>query len=176
MKLNIGCGNKQMDGFIGVDRYPCRAAALLCDISTTLPFADDSIEEILMDNVIEHIQDIPRLMHELVRVSRNGAAITLITPHFTSLSSWKDPTHVHHFSYFSFDHFEKESTRHYMTNGIRVAGRKLSFGGSILGIIGRILFRISPEQYEKKYCFIFRASTLTFNLQVLKNIVNPENA
>ena len=35
--------------------------------------------------------------------------IKIITPHFSALSSWIDPTHIHHFSYFSFDHFEKDN-------------------------------------------------------------------
>ena len=46
--------------------------------------------------------------------------------------------------------------------------RKLSFGGGLLGLTGRLIFLWSPETYEKKFCFIFRASTLTFELEVLK--------
>ena len=33
---------------------------------------------------------------------------------------------------------------------------------------GSMLFRISPEKYERKYCFVFRASTLRFELEVVK--------
>lgn len=168
MKLNIGCGNKLLDGFIGVDLYPCQAADLICDISRNLPFRDNSIEEIYLDNVVEHILDIPALVKELVRICKNGARITIITPHFTSLSSWKDPTHIHHLSYFSFDHFSKPSTLHYTGGGVRYAGRKLSFGGSIFGILGRLIFMMSPEWYERQFCFLFRASTLTFHLEVIK--------
>ena len=105
MKLNIGCGNKKKEGFIGVDRYPCDAAEIICDITQRLPFEDNTVTEIYMDNVVEHIFDIPALIAELVRISTNGASITIITPHFTSLASWRDPTHIHHLSYFSFDHF-----------------------------------------------------------------------
>lgn len=168
MKLNIGCGNKLLEDFIGVDLYPCQAADIICDISRTFPFRDNSIEEIYLDNVVEHILDIPALMKELVRICRNGARITIITPHFTSLSSWKDPTHVHHLSYFSFDHFCKSSTLHYTGGGVRFAGRKLSFGGSIFGLLGRLFFYINPEWYERQLCFLFRASTLTFRLEVTK--------
>jgi SAM-dependent methyltransferase len=168
VRLNIGCGNKRRAGFIGVDRYVCEAVDLLCDITKTIPFADGSIEEVYLDNVVEHISDIPSLMKELVRICRNGAVITIFTPHFTALSSWKDPTHVHHLSFFSFDHFCKVSTRHYIGGGIRLVARKLSFGGSILGLIGRLIFMMSPEWYERHLCFLFRASTLMFRLEVIK--------
>ncbi|MDO9601659.1 MAG: methyltransferase domain-containing protein [Rhodocyclaceae bacterium] len=168
VRLNLGCGSKRRDGFFGVDRFPCAGADMLCDLARPLPFAESSVEAFFLDNVIEHIQDIPSLVAELVRVGKPGARITIVTPHFTSLSSWRDPTHVHHLSYFSFDHFAKPSTRHYTGGGLDILERDLSFGGGVLGILGRLLFRISPEKYERKYCFVFRASTLRFELEVVK--------
>lgn len=168
IRLNLGCGNKLRDNFFGVDRFACTGADVLCDLTRLLPFADSSVDEFFLDNVVEHIQDIPALVAELVRVGKPGARVTIITPHFTSLSSWRDPTHVHHLSYFSFDHFGKPSTAHYIGGGLRVVERHLSFGGGLGGIIGRLLFRISPDKYERKYCFVFRASTLRFELEVVK--------
>lgn len=168
MKINIGCGNKVKEGFVGVDKYACDAAEIICDATEGLPFHDDEITAVYMDNFIEHVQDIPALMKELVRVCCNGAEITIITPHFTSLSSWKDPTHVHHLSFFSFDHFEKSSVAHYIGGGLTTTHKKLSFGGGISGLIGRLLFTFSAETYERKFCFMFRASTLTVQLRVDK--------
>ncbi|HEX8552433.1 MAG TPA: methyltransferase domain-containing protein [Abditibacteriaceae bacterium] len=168
MKLNLGCGNKKIEGFTGVDLFPCEQARLLCNIARRLPFRDSCAEEILLDNVIEHIQDIPALVKELVRVARPGAKITIITPHFTSLDSWRDPTHVHHLAYGSFNHFEKSNARHYVGGGVRIVGRKLSFGGGVLGLIGRGIFKLSPRKYEEKWCFLFRAGTLRFELEVVK--------
>lgn len=167
--LNMGCGNKPVAGYLGVDRYPCAAVNVICDLSRPLPFSDNSVDGFLLDNVIEHVHDIPALMMEIARTGKRGAKVIVVTPHFTSLSSWKDPTHVHHLSYFSFDHFEKNSVSHYVGGGLRVASRRLSFGGGILGLIGRLLFALSAEQYEKKYCFMFRASTLRFELEVLRD-------
>jgi len=168
LRVNLGCGNKQVEGFIGVDRFPCAAARVLCDVTRALPFRDSSVDEFMLDNLIEHIPDIPALMAEIVRAARNSARVVVVTPHFTSLSSWKDPTHLHHLSYFSFDHFEKLSARHYVGGGLRVVQRSLSFGGGLGGLVGRALFALSPEAFERKYCFVFRASTLRFELQVVK--------
>ena len=168
MKLNLGCGNKKRGGFLGIDRYPCDAADLICDVTGTLPFQANSIDEVYMDNLIEHVQDIPTFMREVVRVSRRGARILIITPHFSSLASWRDPTHVHHLSYFSCDHFEKSSGMHYVAGGLKVVSRKLSFAGGLLGLVGRLIFSLTPETYEKNFCFLFRASTLRFELRVTK--------
>jgi hypothetical protein len=168
VKLNLGCGNKSIEGFIGVDRYPCAAVQVLCDVAQGLPFCDNAVEAVYMDNFIEHVFDIPALMQEIVRVAKCQAPVTVITPHFSALASWRDPTHVHHLSYFSFDHFAKPSVQHYIRGGLRVVRRKLSFGGGLLGLTGRLIFLWSPETYEKKFCFIFRASTLTFELEVIK--------
>ena len=169
LRINLGCGNKRLEGYIGVDRFPCEAAGVLCDVTRSLPFRDDSVDEFFLDNLIEHVPDIPALMAEIVRAAKDRATAVIVTPHFTALSSWKDPTHLHHLSYFSFDHFEKLSVRHYVGGGLKVVGRKLSFGGGLMGLVGRALFALSPEAYERKYCFMFRASTLRFELQVVKH-------
>lgn len=169
VKLNIGCGNKRREGFVGIDKYPCAAADIVCDITTGIPCGDDTVDEVIMDNVIEHILDIPAVMREVHRVCKHGAKVTIITPHFSSLTSWRDPTHIHHLSYFSFDHFAKENTRHYMGCQFEVVNRRLSFVGGPGGLIGRFIFWLSPRKYEQNYCFIFRASTLTFGLQAVKN-------
>jgi SAM-dependent methyltransferase len=168
VKLNVGCGNNKIEGYIGVDKYECDAAEYICDIENNkLPFDDNTVTDIILDNVIEHFYDIPKVMNELIRVSKKGAIIKIITPHFSSLKSWIDPTHFHHLSYFSFDYYEREVFSHYVGNGIAIKNKKISFGGGLMGLTARIIFKINPKKYEQKYCFIFRASSLTFTLQVL---------
>ena len=168
MKINLGCGDKRVAGFLGVDRYRSAAAELLCDIERALPFRESSIDELHLDNLIEHVLDVAALVRELVRVARDGARITIVTPHFSSLASWMDPTHLHHLSYDSMRHFETEYLRDALPGRIRVTGRKLSFGGGFFGLMGRAFFRLSPEFYERKLAFVFRASTLRFELTVGK--------
>lgn len=168
VKINLGCGNKRKAGFVGVDKYPCDAVEITADITEKLPFGDATVSEVWADNVIEHVGDIPALMREIHRVCIAEALVTFITPHFTSISSWTDPTHVHHLSYFSMDHFEKKDVSHYAGGGFHIEKRHLSFGGGILGLLGRLMFKISPRWWESKLCFVFRASTLRFELRVQK--------
>ncbi len=169
LRVNLGCGGKRLAGYIGLDRYPTPAVDVLADLTRALPFGDATVDEILLDNVIEHMPDIAAVMRELHRIGRDGALIVIRTPHFTSLASWRDPTHLHHMSYFSMDHFERPGVAHYTSGGraFEVIERRLSFGG-LMGQIGRLIFKISPLAYEKHWCFVFRASTLRFKVRVIK--------
>lgn len=167
MKLNLGCGNKIKEGYIGVDRYPCDAADVIADLDGNLPFKNEVISDVLLDNVIEHVRSVPTLMQEIQRVCGDGAVVNIITPHFASLASWRDPTHIHHLSYFSMEHFEKKNVSHYTGGGFRILARRLSFGG-VMGLCGRLIHSLSPRAYESQWCFIFRPSTLRFKLEVKK--------
>ncbi len=151
-----------------MDKYFCIGADFLGDI-TNIPVKESSVANILLDNVIEHINNIPDLMKEIYRISKNNAIVTVRTPHFTSISSWIDPTHCHHLSYFSMEHFTKNNVMHYtgVGKGFKILSKKLSFGG-LWNLIGKLIFLISPKEYEKRWCFIFRAGTLTFRLKVIK--------
>ena len=168
MKLNIGCGEKILDGWTNIDKYPCDDGVTYGDIERGLTFPDSTVDEILLDNVIEHLQSIPDVMREAHRLLRKGGKIYIYTPHYTSHSSWRDPTHLHHLSYFSFDMFCKQRNSHYLGGAIfKVVQKKLSFGGGI-SILGRLIFKLSPEIYERKFCYWFPASTLYVCLEAIK--------
>ena len=163
-KLNIGCGTSTKQGWINVDKYvPFDIPEVVFgDIEEGLQYPDESFDEILLDNVIEHLNDIPSSIQEIHRLLIPGGVCTLITPHFSSASSWRDPTHVHHLSYFSFDYFATGSRSNYLGTKFKVE-KKLSFGGGF-GLIGRLLFKLSPERWENRYSFIFRASSIKIRL------------
>ena len=58
-------GTKKKMVLRALDKYPCEAVDILSDITKPLPFDDNSVDEVLMDNVIEHIVDLPALFKEL---------------------------------------------------------------------------------------------------------------
>ena len=168
MRINLGCGDQLREGWVGVDRVPSPATRVLCDLGASLPFRDGSVEEVMLDNVVEHIPDLVGLMREVARIGRTGARVVVRTPHFSALASWRDPTHVHHLSYFSLDHVSKVAGKRYASADLTIERRKLSFGGGPFGLLGRAFFALSPEFYEKHLCFVLRASTLTFELRVAR--------
>ncbi len=168
MRLNIGCGEKPIPGWTNIDCVSTGFEDLVGNIETGIDLPDGCASEIVLDNVIEHVGSIPRAMAEIHRLLETGGSVTLITPHFTGLSSWRDPTHLHHLSYFSFDMFCHQYNGHYLGGRLfDTTRKKLSFGGGLLGMMGRAIFAISPSAYERKYCFVFRASTLTVTLKAL---------
>ena len=160
-KLNIGCGAKPKEGWVNIDKYVPSGFSQIefGDLEAGLNYPDESFDEILLDNVIEHLYDIPGAIKEIHRLLKPGGECKLITPHFSSASSWRDPTHIHHLSYFSFDYFATGSRSNYLGTKFKVV-KKLSFGGGF-GLFGRLLFNLSPSRWEEKYSFVFRASSIT---------------
>ena len=167
MRLNVGAGNHRLPGYINIDKFvPLNCPDVMFgDIEEGIEFEDNSFDEILLDNVIEHLNDIPRVMREIHRLLKPGGICKIITPHFTSGSSWVDPTHRFHLSYFSLDYFANGSRDNYMDSKFRTLKKRLSFPGGLFGIIGRLIFWCSPTSWERSWCFIFRASTIRFELE-----------
>ncbi|MDH3240353.1 MAG: class I SAM-dependent methyltransferase [Alphaproteobacteria bacterium] len=161
LRLNIGCGGKPRTGWVNVDKFPSGQEDLVGDICAGLDLPDGCAREILLDNVIEHLDSIPDAMAELHRLLAPGGRLEILTPHYSSAASWRDPTHVSHLGFFSLDYFCSGHRANY-TGDFRfeMAEKHLSFGGNLLGLIGRGLFALWPDKWEKRWAFMFRASTL----------------
>lgn len=115
-KINFGCGNVKISGFLGVDRFKTSAVDLVHDLNIIpYPFADNSVEEIIMDNTLEHLGDVIAIMEELYRVCQNGAIIKINLPYYKSSGAFSDPTHKHFFTENSFQYFSPEHEYHFYT-------------------------------------------------------------
>jgi predicted SAM-dependent methyltransferase len=79
-KLNLGAGDSKIPGFTSVDLYDEKAdvKADICD----LPFEDNSVDEIVAYQVVEHIpyQKSQKMFEEMYRVLRLGGTATIETP------------------------------------------------------------------------------------------------
>ena len=168
MQINIGCGRRVLPGWINVDLYPSDSAVLKGDICAGIPELKTAVaREILLDNVIEHVADIPRAMREIERLSCPGASITIITPHFSSADSWTDPTHRWHLALGSLNYFCGNENNNRYSEGLafEMVEVKLSFQGGLMGLCGRCIYSLNPKLWERKFSFIFRASTITYLLR-----------
>jgi len=118
MKLNLGSGNRPLEGYISVDLSP--KADVNCDIRK-LPYEDNSVEEIIAIHVIEHFYkwEVLPLLLEWRRVLQPGGRLILECPNLAQaaryflsgasdqLSMWafygnpdlKDELHCHHWGY-----------------------------------------------------------------------------
>lgn len=81
MKLNIGCGNRKLEGFVNVDYNPAVGPDVVCDVSRGLPFADGSVDEVFMSHSLEHVDPLWPFLDELMRVCADGALLRIVVPH-----------------------------------------------------------------------------------------------
>jgi len=110
MKLNLGCGIRKLDGYIGIDNIKTDAVDIVHDLNVfPYPFEDNSVTEIIMDNVLEHLDDVIKVIDELYRLCANGALIKINVPYFKSNSAYTDPTHKHFFTETSFKYFTENN-------------------------------------------------------------------
>lgn len=170
--LDVGCGRNKFPGADGIDFAANSDADVRHDLNTfPYPLADSRYDVVLLRNVIEHLRDVVGLMEEVHRVGRPNADVVITTPHFSSVYSYQDPTHIRHLSLESMDYFT-EGTRHsnfYSDRRFRIVGRGLDFGKSFpFSLVAKALFGLSARKYEKHFAFVFPANSLWFHLQVVK--------
>jgi len=107
--LDLGCGNKKRDGAVGVDFNDRTAADIVHNLNSfPYPFEDASFDEIYIDNTLEHLDDVMRVMEEVHRICRPNGLVKVIVPYFRSLYAFTDPTHQHYFAVNSFAFFDPD--------------------------------------------------------------------
>ena len=165
-KIDIGCGPKKTPGHIGVDIYPYEGVDVVQNFDEfpwNIP--DQCCSHIRCIQVIEHMRDLRIFFKELHRISKKGCLIRIETPHYSSASSWGDPTHLHHLSV----DFAKPFTSGYLEKqlpGFEVIEKKISFGSFFWTWPGRLIYLIlGARNYERRFCWIFPASCVKLTLK-----------
>jgi len=97
VKLNLGCGQNKLDGFINVDKFG--SPDLKFDLEQfPWPWHDNTVDEIRLIHVLEHLgKDVEiyfNIFKELYRICKNGTLISIAVPHFRHDFFFNDPTHV----------------------------------------------------------------------------------
>jgi len=85
VRLNLGCGDKILTGYINVDVTDERKGKkpdVVCDIAKLEKFADNTVDEILTVHVIEHfyLWKLPEVLQEWKRVLKPGGVLITESP------------------------------------------------------------------------------------------------
>ena len=91
--LDLGCGKRKQKGAIGIDISKDTDADVIHDLNVfPYPFTDNEFDYVYADNVIEHLDNVVKVLEELHRISKNGATIKIIVPFFRSHYAFINPT------------------------------------------------------------------------------------
>jgi SAM-dependent methyltransferase len=173
--LHLGCGLDKLPNAIGIDINPRSQADVIHNLDKfPYPFKANQFDEIIADNIIEHLEDIIKVMEELHRITKNHGKIYIKTGHFSSVDSFNDPTHKHFFTSRSFDYFIP-GTKLYKYKYSKIKFKKIKV---LVGpfetkniLLKILLFTINKLTliYERRFAFIFPVGTITYELEVIKN-------
>lgn len=180
-KLHLGCGTIYKKGWTNVDITDIdidgskNRVDILCDLDIfPYPFKDKEFDEILMDNVLEHLKDIDKVLKELSRIIKKEGKLTINVPHFTCYGAYREPGHKHHFSLDSLCYYPD----------FRVIKKRLLYSkNKHLEVLFGWLINLNPPIYERFFCFILPCQECNYefieeegklnNLELLNVRVNP---
>lgn len=167
--LDIGCGSAKTPGAVGLDISADTDADIVHDLDAfPYPVEDSSFDQILLQDVLEHVAEPIRLFEELHRIARPGARIQLRTPHFSSVLAYGDPTHRHYLSTLAIRSLAEPRFAHYTAVRFRTLHVSLDLWLPFRAVgLGRLANRF-PETYEKYLAFRFPAMNIRAELEALK--------
>jgi len=130
-RLNLGCGTDIRKGWVNLDSAPLAGVDTVWDIQKLpLPFKDGAFDEILCQDILEHVEYV-EILKDIHRIMEKGAKIIIRVPHFTANTNYIDPTHKKMFSVSTFKFFidEMNSKRKYYFDFTfsRIESRRITF-------------------------------------------------
>jgi len=169
--INLGCGSNFISkDILRVDVNPSAHPDILHDLNSfPYPFNDNEFEVIYCYDILEHLDDIVKVMLEIHRIAKPCAAVHITVPHFSCANAYVDVTHKHFFSLFSFDYFTGEGKRDFYTQVIfrKKKVQLLFYPNSWNKIISQLANR-HQVFYESYLAWIFPAWFMSIELEVIK--------
>lgn len=103
MKLNLGCGNRHESGYVNVDVDSRHKPNQVWDLNRfPYPWPDNSVDEVKMRHVLEHVDDVIKVMNEVWRILRFGTRCYIEVPYVTHFQAIGHPQHKHFFHWGTF--------------------------------------------------------------------------
>tara|TARA_B100001105_G_C22177490_1_gene351242 strand:- start:30 stop:590 length:561 start_codon:yes stop_codon:yes gene_type:complete len=144
MKLNLGCGSKILEGYTNVDKFDYYKPDIVHDLEATpYPFKENSVDEILMSHVLEHIGQDPNIFNniikELYRICKNKSVINIRVPHPRHDDFISDPTHVRPITILGLQLYDKELNNEW---------KKKNYANTQLALIHKVNFKVVDVKYK----------------------------
>jgi ubiquinone/menaquinone biosynthesis C-methylase UbiE len=158
-RLNLGCGPDYRKGWVNVEVLP----TLKADVHHNLdkypyPFKANEFDEVLMSMVLEHVVDPFKTLKEVIRISKDGAKLTVIVPHAASYSNFTDLQHKHNFTE---NTFAKHLLQEYGLEELELVNTKLFY-------ISNKWKRFIPAKRFLKIFFIGIYDDIKFEFKIRK--------
>lgn len=124
MKLDIGCGKRKDEGWIGIDIQLLPGVDILHDLNLhPWPVKAGSVDQAKAWHIVEHIPPaaitekgtrLPfmEFMDECWRVLKVGARLDIETPYGSSAGFINDPTHCNPINEATFEYFDPDYERY----------------------------------------------------------------
>jgi len=177
--LNLGCGKKKTEfpeagqarEIVGIDANPLSNADIIHDLDVSpYPCESNSFDLVILQDVVEHLQSLPRVLTEVHRLLRPGGTVRIRTPHYSSFYAHNDPTHLRCFGALVFQWFETPTPNNpFGSARFRLTKREINFPKvwRLLGV--KAIANRHPIRYEQLFAYVFRAENMTFELQAIKD-------
>jgi predicted SAM-dependent methyltransferase len=163
VRLNLGCGKDIKDGWVNVDIYG--EGVFRHDLNQRpWPWANDSVDEIAMHHVLEHLPDTIGVMKELYRVCRDGAIVHIAVPHPFHEDFVSDPTHVSPITIRTMQAFSKKVNQQYIKDA-----------NNPLGLIHNVDFEMVRDAYVVEQKWMKRVEDGLMSEEQLRDAITTFN-
>jgi SAM-dependent methyltransferase len=168
--IELGCGPKQKQGRICIDKINLPGVDIIADLEQGLPFLPDAcVDEIHCTSFLEHIDNFELLVREIVRVLKPEGRAHVFVPHFSNPYFYSDPTHKRYFGLYSFYYFveterqlKRKVPNFYTDIRINIISLKLIFKSPFwfrrqIKKLAGFVFNCHPwlqEFYEENLCYL----------------------
>jgi SAM-dependent methyltransferase len=106
VKLNLGCGQDILPGYVNLDAVALPGVDVVHDLDVfPWPFGDQEFDLVQAFDVFEHVNDPVGFMLECYRVLAPGGGLVMHTSYWKTENSYTDPTHKRFCTERTFDYW-----------------------------------------------------------------------
>ena len=171
MKVNLGSGSKILKGYVNVDKFQYYNPDVVHDLEKfPYPFKDNSIDEILLSHVLEHIGQNPdvfnNIIKELYRICKNNSIVDIRVPHPRHDDFISDPTHVRPITILGLQLYDKNLNEKW---------EKMNAANTPLALIHGVNFIVKDVNYVLENNYIKLLENKEIDQNVLQEYIKKYN-